>query len=102
MESYLVLTSADYRDLFRQHTEVLWSEVERVRKMPGAVDCSFMTVCRFAGKPFVFDPWAVDQMIKTSKLTPSIRDAMRQAEGIYSVVIDNRASVRSVERGSRL
>ena len=61
-----------------------------------------MTVCRFAGKPFVFDPWVVDQMIKTGKLTPSIRDAMRQAEGIYSVVIDSRASVRSVERGSRL
>ena len=41
-----------------------------IAAIPGPVVCPVMTICRRAGKPFVFDAFAVDQRLKTGHLSP--------------------------------
>jgi hypothetical protein len=95
-EPYLVLASSDYRAFFRQATQAMWSEVERVRQIPGPLDCEVMSVCRLAGKPFVYDPFAMEQRVRTGKLSRDELDALRKAQGIRGEPVA--VSVRPIDR----
>jgi hypothetical protein len=39
-----------------------------MRSRPGAAFCEDMMICYDAGKPFVYDPFAADQLVKTGRL----------------------------------
>jgi hypothetical protein len=98
VEPYLVLASPEFRRLFHENADVVRREVERVRNIPDAVHCSVITVCRLAGKPFVFDPFAIEQRVKTGKLTPDQVTAAIAARGIRFEQIDSRATAEWASR----
>jgi hypothetical protein len=98
LEPYFVLASPDYRRLFHDNAEVVGREVARVRAIPGAVHCAVMTVCRQAGKPFVFDPFAIEQRIKTGKLTSEQVAAAIALRGIRFEPVDARATTEWADR----
>ena len=99
VEAYLVLTSPDYRRLFAENSKVMAQEVERVRNIPGFVDCYWIrTVCRQAGKPFVYDRFAYEQRISTGRVTAAEVAAKLAAAGIRVEPVDARASARSLHR----
>ena len=90
-----ILLSSKYRNAYDQHTEVFRSEVARVRAMPGNVSCSAMSVCRDAGKSFVYDEFFVAQLIKTGKLGPRNLDG-GERQKIPFEVIDGRMTIESL------
>jgi hypothetical protein len=69
MESYLVLASSEYRAEFTRGADIVASEIEQVRSMPGPVLCRVLTVCFRAGKAFVFDEFAIQQRLRTGRVT---------------------------------
>jgi hypothetical protein len=98
IEPYLVLASPAYRQSFHENASVAGREIERVRAIPGSVHCSVMTVCWAAGKPFVFDPFAIDQRIKTGRATLATVSAAIEAKGIRFEPVDSRTSIEWAER----
>ncbi len=98
MEAYLLLASPQYRALFPAAAQVVTEEAARVRVIPGPVVCSNAAVCRLAGKPFVLDRFAMEQRIRTGRLTRPELEALVQAAGIREERIDPRASVDSLLR----
>ncbi len=71
LEPYLVLASPEYRNLFPANAEIAKQETQRIRAIPGAVYCTISIVCRFAGKPFVLDRFAMEQRVKIGRMTHS-------------------------------
>lgn len=98
VEPYLVLASRDYRALFPRHVEVMKAEVERIRSVPEPVHCTILTVCRLAGKPFVFDLFALEERLKKGIVTPAQLDAKATAMGLRYETIDPRAGAASTYR----
>lgn len=54
-EPYQALVSPAYRQQVAARVATLNSEISAVKALPGNVDCTVMTVCYRAGKPFVYD-----------------------------------------------
>ena len=67
---YLLVVSPAFRATLHEHVAAMNAEAAQIAAMPGPVVCPVMTLCRSAGKPFVFDAFAVDQRVKTGKLSP--------------------------------
>jgi len=101
LEPYLVLTSPQYRNLFPASVDILQQEVARIRAIPGPVHCLASSVCRRAGKPFVFDRFAMEERVKTGHLTQGELDARLRAAGIRIEPIDPRVLVNSLLRRYR-
>jgi hypothetical protein len=97
-EAYLLLTSPEYRAAFPAAVEVMEREVARVRAIPGAVDCSIMTVCRRAGKAFTVDHFAIANRIRTGRMTEADFAAQLAARRIRSEYVDRRAGVEPLLR----
>jgi hypothetical protein len=97
-EPYLTVFSPQFRAGFDANSAVMAREVERVRSLPGPVACTVPTVCRLAGKAFVYDDFAMDQRVNTGKLTAAELTARLQAQGIRREVIDPRANVQALYR----
>jgi len=98
VEPYLILASPDYRRQFYASTLVAKSEIERIRNNPGPVYCSIMTICRQAGKPYVYDAFAIEQRLALGRLAPSEASAKIAAQGIRFEIIDRRAEAGSLAR----
>jgi hypothetical protein len=98
VEPYLVLTSADYRQQFSEYAQITERETARIRAISGPVHCSILTICRRAGKAFVYDPGAADQRIKTGRLTERELADKIAAAGIRFETIDPRTSAESTYR----
>jgi hypothetical protein len=98
LEPYLLAVSADYRAQFFGNTNIMKSEVNRVAAIPGKVACIIPTVCRAAGKAFVYDDTAVGQKIKTGRLTENELQAQFRAQGIRWGGEDVRASLEPLRR----
>jgi hypothetical protein len=98
IEPYLVLASSDYRRQFAEHAAVTRREVERVANIPGPAYCTVTMVCRWAGKAFVFDSYAADNLIATKRMTLADLQARMAAERIGYVVVDPRTTSASLER----
>jgi hypothetical protein len=97
VEVYL-LAGADYRAAFARNTAVMEHEVARVRAVDGLLDCDIMTVCRRAGKPFAYDPFAMEERVRTGRLTRAELDARLKERGIRPEAIDPRAGMQSLYR----
>jgi len=91
-EPYLILGSPEYRKALHIGAEVTKNEIERIRIIPGTIICTISIVCRWAGKPFVLDHFAMQQRIKTGRLTAQALDARLHAAGIRREIIDRRTS----------
>ena len=90
MEVYLVVASPTYRERFEKNTELLMREVEAVRAMEGAIVCATGTVCRLAGKPFLYDAFAQRQRVLTGNLHPEVLNARIAARGLTFIANDAR------------
>jgi transcription initiation factor TFIIIB Brf1 subunit/transcription initiation factor TFIIB len=73
-------------------------EIARVRAIPGPVACRIAAVCRFVGKPFVLDRFALAQRIETGRMTAEEAEVRARAAGIRDEPIDPRASAESLAR----
>lgn len=88
---YLVLTSPEFRNSLHQDAMIARAEVARVTAIPGLVSCSNLMVCRWAGKPFVYDPFTISQHLAAGRLT---RDELNgRTHQLRFVTIDPRASL---------
>jgi hypothetical protein len=89
-EAYLTVASPTYRARFEKSTELVMREVEAIRAMEGAIVCSTGTVCRLAGKPFVYDAFAQAQRVLTGNLKPDVLNARIAAQRLTFVANDAR------------
>jgi len=67
MRPYLLIVSPDYRAAALSASRAADAEVARVRAIPGKVYCTTTIVCFWAGKAFVYDPWAMGQRVATGR-----------------------------------
>jgi hypothetical protein len=70
LSPYLVLVSPDFRSSLSDRVSVMQAESTRISAIPGPVVCEDVPLaCRFAGKPFVFDPFTVGQLVATGRIS---------------------------------
>ena len=86
-----MVVSPEFRATLHEHVAAMDAETAQIAAMPGPVVCPVITLCRRAGKPFVFDAFAVDQRVKTGKLSPDELERRIRAQGIRFERIDPRA-----------
>ena len=98
VEPYLLVASPEYRRLFADHAAVTAKEVERVRAIAGPLNCSFISVCRWAGHDFVYDPYADDQRLVAGRITPDQVSERLRLAGIRNVEIDRRVYAATLQR----
>lgn len=91
LEPYLVLASSAFRQEVRLKEAAMEAEVARIRSIPGAVSCSAMIVCYWAGKAFVYDDFWVGQKIATGKLKAEEERRLVQDRDIRFEMIDEKA-----------
>jgi hypothetical protein len=87
---YRLIVSPELRASLRAQAIVVASEAARIAAIPGPVVCDVPTIARRAGKPFVYDAFAVSQRIKTGKLTQAEADRRIAAAGIRFEKVDPR------------
>ncbi len=92
---YLLVVSPEFRAGLERRAAAMDSKAAEIAAIPGPVVCPVMTVSRRAGKPFVFDAFAVDQRVKTGHLSPDELKLRLQAQGIRfeSVVSDPQSNL---------
>lgn len=90
-EPFLLIGSPAYRQGIADNIEIRNQEVARIKAMPGPVTCSIMTVCRQAGKPYVWDHFWMTQRAATTHRDFSKLEAEARAQGIRFETIDPRA-----------
>lgn len=98
VEGWFVLASPDYRRAFAEHAAIARAEAERVRDIAGDISCTVASVCRWAGKPFVFDVHANEQRVVRGDITQAQYDALLRDAGIKRIVVDVRTTAESLHR----
>jgi hypothetical protein len=98
IESYLLLISPNYRAQFYKDAEVTRAEIERVAEIPGPVHCDVETVCRAAGKPFLYDDFFIGQLGAVGGLTLPELGCRVLAGGFQREWVDLRASDLALQR----
>src|SRR5262249_42309138 len=89
-EPYLMIASSTFRQDVANRIDLMKSEVARNATISGPVSCSLMTVCYRAGKPFVFDDFAVAQRIATGRASKEQIDAEEKSRGIRFETVEPR------------
>ena len=79
---YLLFVSPEFRAGLERRAAAMDDKAAEIAAIPGPVVCPVMTVSRRAGKPFVFDAFAVDQRVKTGHLSPDELKRRLQAQNI--------------------
>jgi len=93
IEPALVLVSPDYRAQYFANAQVVRDQAARVAEIPGPVVCSSRVVCRLAGKPFSYDPFRVNTMVKTGASRGLDQDGLIRAHGMTRVPGDPREGI---------
>lgn len=86
-EPYLLVASDAFRRIGPASAAVVDQEVRRIAEIPGEVSCSIMTVCRAAGKSFVFDDFSVRQRIALGQMN---------SELLNSRIAENRVTYETI------
>jgi len=81
-QAYTSLRNGAFRAGIEENIKTVQSEVKRVRALPGKVSCTVTLVCYWAGKPFVWDSFAMKQRVATGKWTQTELDKRARASGI--------------------
>lgn len=92
-----IIASTKYRNLYASHADIFQAEVERIRSIGRQVNCSIMSVCRSAGKPFVYDEFHVGNSIKTGSLDSSQVERLVSERNVALRQIDPRAAASSLD-----
>ena len=90
---FLFLFSPSFRAELNERMSVMRAESARVAAIPGPVACDYELACRFAGKPFVFDPFIVGQLAATGKISQPDLAARIHDQKICFEKIDRRVDV---------
>jgi len=90
---YLLLASSDFRTELVQRVAIARSETARIAAIPGPVVCSVMLVCRMAGRPFLFDAFAVSQRIATGYASSAEIDERVRLLGLHFETVDPRTAL---------
>jgi hypothetical protein len=98
IEAYLLLISPSYREQFYKNAEVTRAEIKRIAAIPGLVHCDVETVCRAAGKPFVYDDFFIGQLGAAGRLTLPELGCRVLAGGFQREWVDLRASDLALQR----
>jgi hypothetical protein len=77
--NYLAWLDSGRRAAVSAAAETTAREIARVAAIPGEVSCSVRTVCYLAGKAYVYDPYGVEQSLKTGRATPAEIEAKARA-----------------------
>ena len=93
-----MVASPEYRRLFADHAAVTAKEVERVRALAGPLNCFFISVCRWAGHDFVYDPYADDQRLVAGRITSDQVGEKLRLAGIRNLEIDRRVYAATLQR----
>jgi hypothetical protein len=89
-DPYHLLLSNSFRSELADNVDTVRSEVERIRAIRGKISCSVMLICYWAGKPFVWDPFAVQQLVATGKWSQQEYERRVHESGIRFEAIDDR------------
>ena len=81
------IRSGDFSSEIAENTKTLKREIDRIRKMPEKTSCTVMIVCYWAGKPFVWDGFALKQRVVTGKWTEMDLSRRARAKAIRFVQI---------------
>jgi len=101
LEFAYVLLSPQYRALAAEHAAVTRAEAARTAAIPGPVACSNLVVCRMAGKPFVYDPFYVQMLVETGRMTWPQVEQLARRKAIVKDNTDPRANITSLWRRMR-
>ena len=93
---YLAIASPAFRAEVARNAQVMTREAARVAAIPGAVQCSVMTVCYRAGKPFVFDDFAIGQRVRKGRLSAEQLDRQLGAQSIRFETVDERTEWQGI------
>lgn len=101
LEFAYVLLSPQYRALAAEHAAITRAEAARTAAIPGPVACSNLVVCRMAGKPFVYDPFYVQMLVETGRMTWPQVEQLARRKAIVKDNTDPRANITSLWRRMR-
>ncbi|HEY1746876.1 MAG TPA: glycosyltransferase family 39 protein [Xanthobacteraceae bacterium] len=90
---YLLLFSPALRAELNERIAIMEAETARIAAMPGLVVCDYQMPCRSAGKPMLFDQFAVTERVNTGQMTAHEVGEIAAARGIRFEQIDRRVDV---------
>ena len=73
-----------------ENVDAVRTETRRVKKIPGSISCSVMLVCYWAGKPFVWDDFAMRERVATGRWTEAELKRQARLHRIRFETIDDR------------
>ena len=76
-EPYKFAFSREFRREVAENVDTVRTETRRLKKMQASISCSVMLVCYWAGKPFVWDNFAMRERVATGRWTDA--ELKRQA-----------------------
>ncbi len=81
---YLFVFSPGFRAGLNERIALMQAETARIAAIPGPVVCDYELPCRFAGKPFVFDPFIVGERVATGRISQhDVAARVRAAEDLF-------------------
>ena len=89
-EPYKFAFSREFRQDVAENVDAVRTEIKRLKKMPGSVSCSVMLVCYWAGKPFVWDDFAMRERVATGRWTEAEMKRQARLHRIRFETIDDR------------
>ena len=89
-EPYKFLVSREFQQDVAENVDAVRSEVKRLKKIQGNVSCSVMLVCYWAGKPFVWDDFAMRERVATGRWTEAEMKRQARLHHIRFETIDDR------------
>ncbi len=95
MAPYLLLLSPDFRAGLQNRVAVMTSETARIAAIPAPVVCDVMLVCRFAGKPFVVDPFLAAANLRSGRISQG--DFSRRTANVRFEQVDSRTDVSDLQ-----
>lgn len=97
IEFAMIIASADYRQKYDIHARAFKEEEARIAAIGSPVSCSVMSVCRGAGKAFVYDDFYVATLIRTGIYTQPDIEAIARKRNIVFEHVDPRTKAASLE-----
>jgi hypothetical protein len=88
MSPYLLVASPEFRAGLERRAAAMDDKAAAIAAIPGPVVCPVLTISRRAGKPFVFDAFAIEQRVKTGRLSPAELERRVQAQGIQFEAVE--------------
>ena len=89
-EPYKFAFSREFRQDVAENVDAVRTETRRLKKMPGSISCSVMLVCYWAGKPFVWDDFAMQERVATGRWTEAEKKRQARLHHIRFETIDDR------------